>query len=212
MRVLYRARAGTIKCMDRPIDQPESPFEILRRLENIARVGTIAEVRTGRPARCRIRCGNITTNWIPWIAGRAAGEAGSVWWPPKVGEQCLMLAPGGDLMNAMVLPGGYSDANPQVSENPDLFRMEFGGAGYMEHDATSGEFTLSAITSILLRVMESSIQITPDAIVMKAGGATATLNGEGLKATPDVLAQDISLVNHLHPGVKRGGEETDPPV
>ena len=49
--MLYRARAGTIKCMDRPIDQPESPFEILRRLENIARVGTIAEVRTGRPAR-----------------------------------------------------------------------------------------------------------------------------------------------------------------
>ena len=154
--VLSRARAGTIKCMDRPIDQPESPFEILRRLENIARVGTIAEVHTGRPARCRIRCGNITTNWIPWVTGRAAGEAGSVWWPPKVGEQCLMLAPGGDLMNAVVLPGAYSDANPQVSENPELFRMEFGGAGYMEHDATSGEFTLAAITSILLRVMESS--------------------------------------------------------
>lgn len=117
--VISRARAGNIKCMDRPIDQPESPFEILRRLENIARVGTIAEVRTGRPARCRIRCGNITTNWIPWVTGRAAGEAGSVWWPPKVGEQCLMLAPGGDLMNAVVLPGAYSDANPRSAKTPN---------------------------------------------------------------------------------------------
>ena len=42
--------------------------------------------------------------------------------------------------------------------------------------------------------------------------ATATLNSEGWNVTPDVLAQGISLVNHLHPGVKRGGEETDPPV
>ena len=210
--MLFRARAGTINRMERPIDQPESPFEILRRLENIARVGTIAEVRTGRPARCRIRCGNITTNWIPWVTGRAAGEAGSVWWPPKVGEQCLMLAPGGDLMNAMVLPGAYSDANPQVSENPDLFRMEFGGAGYMEHDATSGDFALEAITSITFRVLESSIRITADAIVLKAGGATATLNGEGLKVTPDVLAQDISLVHHVHPGVKQGTDKTAPPV
>ena len=52
-----RARAGTINCMDRPVDQPESPFEILRRLENLARVGTVEEVRTTKPARVRIRTG-----------------------------------------------------------------------------------------------------------------------------------------------------------
>jgi phage baseplate assembly protein V len=210
--VLYRARAGTIKCMDRPIDQPESPFEILRRLENVARMGTIEEVRTSKPARCRVRCGEILTGWLPWVAGRAAGENGAIWWPPVKGEQVLMLAPGGDLTNAMVLPGAFSDANPQASDNPAIFRMDFGGGAYMEHDAINGNFRLEAMASIHIQCMGSSITITEHEITMRAGGGTATLNGEGLKVTPDVLASGISLVNHVHPAVKRGGEETDPPV
>ncbi|WP_100199500.1 phage baseplate assembly protein V [Acidovorax radicis] len=198
--------------MERPVDQPESPIEILRRLENIARVGTIEEVRTGKPARCRIRCGDVVTNWVPWIAGRAAGEAGSVWWPPVKGEQVLMLAPGGDLMNAVVLPGAYSDKNPQASDNPKMFRMDFGGAGFLSHDADGGLMKLEAVGSIVLAVMSSSITITESSIVIAAGGASLTIDAQGVTGSPDVLAQGISLVNHLHPGVKRGSEETDPPV
>ena len=36
--------------MDRPVNQNESPLEILRRVENIVRAGTVAEVRHGKPA------------------------------------------------------------------------------------------------------------------------------------------------------------------
>lgn len=198
--------------MERPVDQPESPFEILRRLENVVRTGTIAAVRTGKPARCRIRCGNITTNWIPWVAGRAAGKSGGVWWPPKVGEQCLMFAPGGDLMNAMALPGAFSDKNPQASENPDLFRMDWAGDGFMEYDEAAGAFTLEAMQSITLRVMESFIRITPDAILLAAAGGKLLINGEGATGTPDVMAAGVSLSNHVHGGVSRGGSETDKPA
>ncbi|MFN7156626.1 MAG: phage baseplate assembly protein V, partial [Acidovorax sp.] len=197
--------------MDRPIDQPESPFEILRRMENLARVGTVEEVRTTKPARVRIRSGDMVTNWLPWVAGRAGGAAGAMWWPPVKGEQVLMLAPGGDLNNAMVLPGAFSDKMPQNGDNPAMFRMDFGGGAYMEHDAINGNFRLEAMASIHIQCMGSSITISEDGITMQGAGGTATLNSEGLKVTPDVLAQDISLVNHLHPGVKRGGEETDPP-
>lgn len=197
--------------MDRPVDQPESPFEILRRLENVARVGTIEEVRTTKPARCRVRCGDILTGWLPWVAGRAGGAAGSVWWPPVKGEQVLMLAPGGDLNNAMVMPGAFSDKMPQNGDNPAFFRMDLGGGAYMEHDAINGNFRLEAMASIHIECMGSSITITEHEISMKAGGATATLNGEGLRVTPDVLAQGISLVNHVHPGVKQGGDRTEKP-
>lgn len=206
-----RARAGTIKHMDRPVDQPESPFEILRRLENLARVGTVEEVRTSTPARVRIRCGDMVTNWLPWVAGRAGGEAGAMWWPPVKGEQVLMLAPGGDLTNAMVLPGAFSDKNPQASENPEIFRMDLGGGAYFEHDAANGVFKMEAMASIHIMCMGSFITITENEITMAAGGGTLTLNGAGLKVTPDVIAQGISLVNHVHPAVQRGGEETDPP-
>ena len=208
----FRARAGTIKRMDRPVDQPESPLEILRRLENVARTGTVEEVRLGAPARCRIRCGNILTNWIPWMAGRAGGAAGRVWWPPKVGEQCLMLAPGGDLMNAVALPGAYSDRMPQGSDNPDLFRMDWDGGGYMEHDSAAGTFTLEAMERITLRVMSSIIEITPASIVLEAGGGRLVINGKGATGTPDVFAGPISLRKHVHGGVEPGDGTTGAPL
>ena len=209
--MLSHARAGTINCMDRPVDQPESPFEILRRLDNVARVGTIEDVRTTKPARCRVRCGDMVTNWLPWVAGRAGGTAGAMWWPPVKGEQVLLLAPGGDLNNAMAMPGAFSDKNPQASDNPAIFRMDFGGGAYMEHDAINGNFKLEAMASIHIQCMGSTITITEHEISMKAGGATATLNGEGLTVTPDVIAQGISLLNHVHPGVKQGGDRTERP-
>ncbi|WP_255593608.1 phage baseplate assembly protein V [Acidovorax sp. sic0104] len=197
--------------MDRPVDQPESPFEILRRLDNVARVGTIEEVRTTKPARCRVRCGDILTGWLPWVAGRAAGQNGAIWWPPVKGEQVLMLAPGGDLTNAMVMPGAFSDKNPQASENPKIFRMDLGGGAYFEHDAENGVFRMEAMASINITCMGSFITITENEITMGAGGGTLTLNGDGITVTPDVIAQTISLVNHVHPGVKQGGDRTEKP-
>jgi len=197
--------------MDRPVDQPESPFEILRRLDNVARMGTIEEVRTTKPARCRVRCGDILTGWLPWVAGRAAGQNGAIWWPPVKGEQVLMLAPGGDLSNAMVMPGAFSDKNPQASENPDIFRMDLGGGAYFEHDAAEGVFRMEAMASIHIMCMGSFITITEKSITMEAGGGTLVLNGDGITVTPDVLAKGISLVNHVHPGVKQGGDRTEKP-
>lgn len=184
---------------------------MLRRLENVVRVGTIAEVRHGSPARCRVRCGNITTNWVPWVAGRAAGGEASMWWPPKPGEQVLLLAPGGDLLNAMALPGAYSDQMPQASDNPDLFKMEW-GVGFMEHDAAAGKFLLETMSSITLRVMSSSIRITENEITIEAGGGKAVLNGKGLTVTPDVIAMGISLTKHVHIGVTPGKGLSGKPV
>ena len=83
----FRARAGTIKGMESPITQPESPLEIVRRLENVVRLGTVAEVRYETPARCRIKTGDLITDWLPWTTARAGGDRS--WWAPEVGEQVI---------------------------------------------------------------------------------------------------------------------------
>lgn len=197
--------------MDRPVDQPESPFEILRRLENLVRVGTVEEVRTKKPARVRIRCGEMVTNWIPWMAGRAGGKAGAMWWPPVKGEQVAMFAPGGDLNNAMVLPGAFSDKNPQASEREDIFSMDIGGGASIQHDAEIGALRIEAVASIYISCIGAEISMTENKITLKAGRATMTLSDEGLKVSPDVIAQGISLASHVHSGVDRGGAETDGP-
>ncbi len=197
--------------MDRPVDQPESPFEILRRLENLARVGTVEEVRTTKPARVRIRTGDMVTNWLPWVAGRAGGDAGAMWWPPVKGEQVMLLAPGGDLNNAMAMPGAFSDKNPQGSERADIFNMVIGGGASIQHDAEIGALRIEAVASIHLSCTGAEITMTENRITLKAGGATMTLSDAGLTVSPDVTAQGVSLASHVHSGVDRGGAETDGP-
>ena len=211
MRVLSHARAGTIVCMERPIDQTESPLEIFRRLENIVRAGTIAAVRLGRPARCRVRSGEITTNWIPWHAGRAGGNGGRQWWPPVVGEQCLLVSPGGDLLNAVAIPGVYSDANAQGSESATACRTDWSATDFMEHDSATGRLVINCREGIELRVQGATLVITPDAITLQADGGAASLTGSGWTATPDVVSGSISLVHHVHGGVKRDDAKTDGP-
>ena len=52
--------------------------------------------------------------------------------------------------------------------------------------------------------------------VSHAGGntvndGTLVLNGDGITVTPDVIAQGISLVNHVHGGVEHGVDRTERP-
>ena len=197
--MIFRARAGTIIGMESPITQPESPLEIVRRLENLVRMGTVEQVRHGAPARCRVRTGELLTNWVPWIALRAGGSAkGRRWSPPAVGEQCLLLAPGGDLGNAVALPGIYSDAMPQGSEQEDMDRTDWSATDYMEHDRANGRLVIDCAQDIEFRI---------------GGERRLLISASGVYGWPDVFGDGrISLVHHLHSGVVPGLGLTEEPV
>lgn len=94
-------------------------------MENLARMGTVVEVRHTKPARCRVKLGDNTTDWLPWIAGRAAGKQGSKWWPPVKGEQCMVLSPGGDLSQGVALLGAYSDSMDAPSDGAGVDRTQW---------------------------------------------------------------------------------------
>ena len=196
--MIFRARAGTIIGMESPITQPESPLEIVRRLENLVRMGTVEQVRHGAPARCRVRAGELLTNWVPWIALRAGGSAkGRRWSPPAVGEQCLLLAPGGDLGNAVALPGIYSDAMPQGSVAEDMDRTDWSATDYMEHDRATGRLVIDCAQEIEFRI---------------GGERRLLINATGVYGWPDVFGDGrISRVHHLHSGVVPGISSTGEP-
>ncbi len=166
--MIFRARAGTIIGMESPITQPESPLEIVRRLENLVRMGTVEQVRHGAPARCRVRAGELLTNWVPWIALRAGGSAkGRRWSPPAVGEQCLLLAPGGDLGNAVALPGIYSDAMPQGSDSETTDRTDWSETDYLEHDRATATLTINVAQAITLIVGGTRLHLTPSGTTLE---------------------------------------------
>ena len=197
--------------MDSPTPQPESPYETQRRMENIVRKGTVAAVALAAPARVRVKTGDNTTDWLPWIALRAGGVAGGrTWNPAVVGEQCTVLAPGGDLAQAVVLLGLYSDAMPQGSEQAACDRTDWDEDNYFEW--LRGALTAYCMESITLSTPNTSVHMQGSAVTITGGGAVLTIGPDRITSNVDIVAKGISLVNHVHGGVRVGGDNTGAPT
>lgn len=130
--------------------------EQTRRTDNVVRLGTIAEVNHAT-ARVRVKSGGNDSNWLAWLSLRAG--ATREWNPPTVGEQCLVLSPGGEMAAGIVLLGIFSDAITAPSASPDEHLCEYpDGASILYNHATGA---LSA-TGIKTALVEASEKCTVD--------------------------------------------------
>lgn len=89
--------------------------EIARAIRNLIRTGIVTDVDL-EEGLCRVQTGGMQTTWLNWLTCR---------WAPSVGEQVLLLAIGGELDTAFVLPGIFSDDHPAPSASPDAFHVSF---------------------------------------------------------------------------------------
>ena len=85
---------------------------IARAIRNLIRLGVVTDVDLKR-GLCRVQSGGMKTTWLNWLTCRAGRSR--VWWAPSKGEQVLLLAIGGELDTAFVLPGIFSDDHPAPS-------------------------------------------------------------------------------------------------
>ena len=99
--------------------------DVERRLENLLRIGTVHSVDYGA-ARIRVETGDLVTDWIPWLTTRAGPDV--TWWAPEIGEQVMVLAPGGVLEDAVAIGAAFQDAHPApaASENVHISRYRDG--------------------------------------------------------------------------------------
>lgn len=160
--------------------------------------GRGAAVRLGAvtafdPGRCRVRVrlagasddDQVVTGWLPW-ATWAAGHL-RVWSPPAVGEQCLVLAPSGDLAQAVAVPAVFEQrgAYPAPSDQVAHTLIQWDDGGYIRYERDTHRMVLHA---------PCIVRIEGDLLV-----------------TGDVYAGDVSLRGHIHGGVRRGTATTDGP-
>jgi phage baseplate assembly protein V len=102
-----------------------------RRLEQLIRLGIIAEVDHAK-ALCRVRCGDLQSDWLPWLE-RRTGET-RTWNPPTVGEQCLWISPSGNTDGGgCVLLGLYSANAPSFSPDETLIVFPDGATAHYNH-------------------------------------------------------------------------------
>lgn len=207
---------------------PITPLELLRRLENLVRQGTILDVDTAS-ALVRVQTGGLSTAWLPWFE-RRAGDV-STWCLPSVGEQCVVISPGGETTAGLVLVGLYSDAHPAPSSTASLARIAFPDGATIDYDHAAhalavvlpagGSAHIVAPGSVVIDSPQTTITgactvqglLTYQAGMAgsSGGGAAATIEGNVVIAGGDVTADGISLKTHPHGGVAQGDDLSGAP-
>lgn len=193
---------------------------LARLIENLIRFGTIAETQM-RPPRVRVKTGGLITGWLPWLALRAGADVD--WDPPTINEQVLLLSPSGQLANAVVITGIYSDAVPANGDRAGLHRRTYQDGAVIEYDSVAhqlraqlpGGATTELISSGGIHLVGP---VTHEGDYTQTGNFTQTgsysqtgnqsVTGK-VTVSADVVAAGVSLVKHLHVG--NLGAPTSPP-
>lgn len=172
--------------------------DLLRRLENLIRLGTIVAV-DHQAARCTVSTGGLRVPNLPWLALRAGDS--SDWDPPTVGEQCILIAPSGEPAQGITLVGLYSQQRPAPSNSATVRRRKYPDGAVIDYDHAS--HTLSATLPA-----GGKAQLTAPGGVTILGNVDITGT---VTVSADVVASGISLVTHKHGGVQTGSGTTAVP-
>ncbi|ASD60380.1 MULTISPECIES: phage baseplate assembly protein V [unclassified Enterobacter cloacae complex] len=167
--------------------------ELARAIRNLIRSGVVTEVDTVQ-GLCRVQSGGIQTTWLNWLTTRAGRSR--TWWAPSVGEQVLLLAIGGELDTAFVLPGIFSDDNPAPSASADAWHVAFPDGAVIEYEPETGALTVSGIKTADVTASESITATVP--LVLVKASTSITLD------TPEVICTNKLTTATLE--VKKGGK------
>lgn len=207
--------------------------DLHRRLGNVVRAGKVASVDLAS-ATCRVTIGELLTAPLPFISSKAGDDR--TWHPPEVGEQVIVLAPGGELSCGFVLGGVYTTAHPAPSASAEVSKMIYKDGTVATYDRALHSLTLDiphSGSSLSITVNgNATVHASGNALVEAEGNATLSAGAVGrieagtridivapavsitstVTVSGDVTAGGKSLINHVHGGVTGGPSSTNPPA
>lgn len=135
--------------------------------------------------------------WSPWI-----GNTWGLFSPPSIGDQVLVLFPGGDGQIGIVIGGIFSDVDKPLPAPAGEFwlkhkqgaSLKFTNDGKVSVVAPAGLFVTGDTT------ITGKLHVTDDAQFDKT-----------VTATTDVVGGGKHLKTHTHSGVTAGGGTSGPP-
>jgi phage baseplate assembly protein V len=166
--------------------------ELSRLLRNMIRTGVVVETDLDA-GRCRVQTGGIITDWLQWLTHRAGRSR--TWWAPSENEQVLILAVGGELDTAFVLPGIYSDDHPAPSASADALHITFPDGAVIEYEPETSALTVSGIKTADVTASDSITATVP--VVLVKAATRITLD------TPEVVCTNKLITGTLE--VQKGG-------
>jgi len=198
--------------------------EIMRLITNLIRTGIVSEVDPDKWL-CRVKTGDLETNWINWLTLRAGNTR--TWWKPTVGEQVVLLSLGGNLETALALPAIYSDTFPPPDYSEDGSTTVFKDGGWFQYEPDTGQLLIKNIKSVLIEASDK-IELNTAKFVVNAEltrlnnptvitGETAingstVMNGDVTQGGGEMSSNGVIVDKHAHDKVKAGGDISGEPV
>ncbi len=163
----------------RHVDEGFELLELARRLANVVREGTVAEL-DAENYRVRVAYDTdedgqpILTAPIPWLTARAGPD--STWWAPEEGEQVVLLAPSGELTQAMALPALYSDERPAPADTADKRVSRHSDGAVFEYDRENHRWrvTLPDDGEIVMTINNTRLTLEADGMTLVTPSGTQT--------------------------------------
>ncbi|WP_151957393.1 phage baseplate assembly protein V [Acinetobacter guillouiae] len=205
--------------------------DILRRLENLIRLGTIKTINPSKPyLTVTVETGEITTGKLRYVNLRAGDD--QTWDPPSMGEEVIIFSPCGVLEIGFVLGGLNNLTHPVISQDLNKNIRLFADGCSISYDTKNhalevllpangtavinapGGLTINANTTINGNVqINGSNAMTGNNTVGGSQLVQGSSHSTGAFSTDaDVKAGDISLKNHKTSGVKSGGDTSGVPI
>lgn len=145
---------------------PQDMTEAERRLANLVVLGQVAELDAER-ARVRVKAGPILTAWLPFATVRAGPDR--TWHAPEPGEQVVLVAPGGDLNQAVVVGSLYRQDHPPPADSAEISCTVWEDGTVMKYDRQLHHWHLS---------------VPPGGrIVLEAGPSKIEMSNAGIRLT-----------------------------
>jgi len=176
--------------------------ELDRRVSNLIQIGKVVEADYPN-AKLKVEIGDIITDWIPWLTKRASND--TTWWAPEVGEQVLVLAPSGELKQAVIMPALYQNAHPAIDDSEDVSKTVYKDGTLTRYNRDThvltvdvnkegkieiiiGDSIITMIdTEIKINNKASTITVTDPSIVLESNGSSITINGSSIAlSTPRI--------------------------
>lgn len=187
-----------------------TPTELQRLIDNLIRIGTVTAVRSGE---CRVKTGDLITNWRPYAAARAGKNRTRS--RLSIGEQVLMLSVSGDLRNAYIVGPIHCDAFPEPladDDNPDLDRTEYADGAVIEYNPATGALNASGIKTATLSASVTVKLITPLVECTEALKVGSTIEAGGKITAPTAKIGNVEVTTHGHNNVQPGSGQSGGPT
>lgn len=168
--------------MPGPTESPQLFADLLRKVANIVRTGTVTHVdHSAIPPLVRVQLTEGgSTDWRPYIELRA-GKTGT-WNPPTAGECVVFLSPDGMTEGGYALPGVPTESHPTPSSDPNKTVTKYPDGAIVEYDHSAHKLKVT-----LPPDGTADIEV-PDAITVKCKTADVTASDSA-----KVHSQEITL-------------------